>query len=182
MWSLGPITTILYDLTEIDSWGENQSFLELVVSTKKREVLWSSDTFNLGRMMTVSIYWKRNLNVLLGCSYKLHCLWTFCPADEEAKIAQILVIEFTSQTSGIRLREQSFNANCTITNTTGGQFDWISWISCTLVTFFHSNKELECSQNIHSINHPFENLLLLYLQNVIWFKNLENPTISFSDL
>ncbi|KAM3843571.1 transient receptor potential cation channel subfamily V member 6-like [Vipera latastei] len=37
MWSLGPITSILYDLTEIDSWGENQSFLELVVSTKKRE-------------------------------------------------------------------------------------------------------------------------------------------------
>uniref|UniRef100_A0A8C6XGK4 Ion transport domain-containing protein n=1 Tax=Naja naja TaxID=35670 RepID=A0A8C6XGK4_NAJNA len=37
MWSLGPITTILYDLTEIDSWGEDQSFLELVVSTKKRE-------------------------------------------------------------------------------------------------------------------------------------------------
>ncbi|XP_063152743.1 transient receptor potential cation channel subfamily V member 5 [Candoia aspera] len=37
MWSLGPTTTILYDLTEIDSWGEDQSFLELVVSTKKRE-------------------------------------------------------------------------------------------------------------------------------------------------
>ncbi|XP_007441065.1 transient receptor potential cation channel subfamily V member 6-like, partial [Python bivittatus] len=37
MWSLGPITTILYDLTEIDSWGEDQSFLELVVSTKKKE-------------------------------------------------------------------------------------------------------------------------------------------------
>lgn len=55
MWSLGPITTILYDLTEIDSWGEDQSFLELVVSTKKREVLWSSDTFNLCRMMTASI-------------------------------------------------------------------------------------------------------------------------------
>ncbi|KAH0628530.1 hypothetical protein JD844_009843 [Phrynosoma platyrhinos] len=37
LWSFGPITTIFYDLTEIDSWGEEQPFLELVVSTKRRE-------------------------------------------------------------------------------------------------------------------------------------------------
>ncbi|XP_042308219.1 transient receptor potential cation channel subfamily V member 6-like [Sceloporus undulatus] len=37
LWSFGPITTIFYDLTEIDSWGEDQPFLELIVSTKKRE-------------------------------------------------------------------------------------------------------------------------------------------------
>nr|XP_003226604.1 PREDICTED: transient receptor potential cation channel subfamily V member 5 [Anolis carolinensis] len=37
LWSFGPITTVFYDLTEIDSWGEEQPFLELVVSTKKRE-------------------------------------------------------------------------------------------------------------------------------------------------
>nr|XP_056704467.1 transient receptor potential cation channel subfamily V member 6-like [Euleptes europaea] len=37
LWSFGPVTTILYDLTEIDSWGEDQPFLELVVSTKRRE-------------------------------------------------------------------------------------------------------------------------------------------------
>uniref|UniRef100_A0A6J0V4Q0 Transient receptor potential cation channel subfamily V member 5 n=1 Tax=Pogona vitticeps TaxID=103695 RepID=A0A6J0V4Q0_9SAUR len=37
LWSFGPINTILYDLTEIDSWGEDEPFLELIVSTKKRE-------------------------------------------------------------------------------------------------------------------------------------------------
>ncbi|NWJ00457.1 TRPV6 protein, partial [Crypturellus undulatus] len=37
LWSFGPFTTVLYDLTEIDSWAEDQSFLELIVSTKKRE-------------------------------------------------------------------------------------------------------------------------------------------------
>ncbi|XP_026516030.1 transient receptor potential cation channel subfamily V member 6-like [Terrapene carolina triunguis] len=37
LWTFGPMTSVLYDLTEIDSWGEDQSFLELVVSTKKRE-------------------------------------------------------------------------------------------------------------------------------------------------
>ncbi|NXC12347.1 TRPV5 protein, partial [Corythaeola cristata] len=37
LWSFGPLITVLYDLTEIDSWAEDQSFLELIVSTKKRE-------------------------------------------------------------------------------------------------------------------------------------------------
>lgn len=45
LWSFGPLTTVLYDLTEIDSWAEDQSFLELIVSTKKREVLWPPRVF-----------------------------------------------------------------------------------------------------------------------------------------
>lgn len=39
-WTYGPLTSTLYDLTEIDSSGEGdeQSLLELIVTTKKREV------------------------------------------------------------------------------------------------------------------------------------------------
>ncbi|XP_072280058.1 transient receptor potential cation channel subfamily V member 5 [Pyxicephalus adspersus] len=36
-WSFGPINSVLYDLSGIDSRGEDQSVLELVVSSKKRE-------------------------------------------------------------------------------------------------------------------------------------------------
>lgn len=37
-WTYGPLTSTLYDLTEIDSSGDDQSLLELIVTTKKREV------------------------------------------------------------------------------------------------------------------------------------------------
>lgn len=39
-WTFGPLVSTLYDLTEIDSWGDDQSLLELIVTTKKREVYW----------------------------------------------------------------------------------------------------------------------------------------------
>uniref|UniRef100_A0A3B4AYZ0 Ion transport domain-containing protein n=1 Tax=Periophthalmus magnuspinnatus TaxID=409849 RepID=A0A3B4AYZ0_9GOBI len=36
-WSLGPLTSNLYDLTEIDSWADNMSVLELIVGSHQRE-------------------------------------------------------------------------------------------------------------------------------------------------
>ncbi|XP_054637152.1 transient receptor potential cation channel subfamily V member 6 isoform X2 [Dunckerocampus dactyliophorus] len=36
-WSLGPLTSHLYDLTEIDSWADNVSVLELIVGSQQKE-------------------------------------------------------------------------------------------------------------------------------------------------
>uniref|UniRef100_A0A672FT57 Ion transport domain-containing protein n=1 Tax=Salarias fasciatus TaxID=181472 RepID=A0A672FT57_SALFA len=37
-WSLGPLSSHLYDLTEIDSWADSMSVLELIVASHQREV------------------------------------------------------------------------------------------------------------------------------------------------
>ena len=39
-WTCGPLTSTLSDLTEIDSSGAELSLLELIVTSKKREVWW----------------------------------------------------------------------------------------------------------------------------------------------
>ncbi|KAM4580935.1 transient receptor potential cation channel subfamily V member 6 [Odontesthes bonariensis] len=36
-WSLGPLSSHLYDLTEIDSWADNMSVMELIVGSPRRE-------------------------------------------------------------------------------------------------------------------------------------------------
>uniref|UniRef100_A0A4W6D8Q8 Transient receptor potential cation channel, subfamily V, member 6 n=1 Tax=Lates calcarifer TaxID=8187 RepID=A0A4W6D8Q8_LATCA len=36
-WSLGPLTSNLYDLTEIDSWADDMSVLEIIVGSHRRE-------------------------------------------------------------------------------------------------------------------------------------------------
>ncbi|KAL8202726.1 UNVERIFIED_CONTAM: Transient receptor putative cation channel subfamily V member 6, partial [Gekko kuhli] len=81
LWSLGPVTTILYDLTEIDSWGEDQPFLELVVSTKRREARHILDMTPVKEL--VSLKWNtygRPYFCFLGLFYILYmiCFTTCC--------------------------------------------------------------------------------------------------------
>ncbi|TDH11694.1 hypothetical protein EPR50_G00063330 [Perca flavescens] len=46
-WSLGPLTSNLYDLTEIDSWADDMSVLELIVGGHKREESYVTHEDNL---------------------------------------------------------------------------------------------------------------------------------------
>ncbi|XP_067881879.1 transient receptor potential cation channel subfamily V member 5-like [Heterodontus francisci] len=56
-WTFGPITNCLYNLSEIDSWGEDYSVLELVVSSKKDEALRILDLAPLQRL--ISLKWNK---------------------------------------------------------------------------------------------------------------------------
>ncbi|XP_062984552.1 transient receptor potential cation channel subfamily V member 5 [Elgaria multicarinata webbii] len=80
LWSFGPMTTILYDLTEIDSWGEEQPFLELVVSTKRREARQILDMTPVKEL--VSLKWRtcgRPYFCFLALFYVLYIIcFTMC--------------------------------------------------------------------------------------------------------
>ncbi|XP_072106413.1 transient receptor potential cation channel subfamily V member 5-like, partial [Mobula birostris] len=56
-WTFGPVTNCLYNLSEIDSWGEDNSVLELVVASKRTEALSILELPPLKQL--ISLKWNR---------------------------------------------------------------------------------------------------------------------------
>ncbi|XP_055979997.1 transient receptor potential cation channel subfamily V member 6 [Sorex fumeus] len=79
-WTYGPLSSTLYDLTEIDSSGDEPSLLELIVTTKKREARQILDQTPVKEL--VSLKWKRYGRpyfCVLGAVYLLYIVcFTVC--------------------------------------------------------------------------------------------------------
>ncbi|XP_032070005.1 transient receptor potential cation channel subfamily V member 6-like [Thamnophis elegans] len=80
LWTFGSLTSTLYDLTEIDSWGDDQSLLELIVTTKKKEARRILDLTPVNEL--VSLKWNkygRPYFCILALFYVLYMIcFTMC--------------------------------------------------------------------------------------------------------
>ncbi|KAF6276313.1 transient receptor potential cation channel subfamily V member 6 [Rhinolophus ferrumequinum] len=118
--TFGLVTYTLYDLTEIDSSGEEPSLLELIVTTKKREARQILDQTPLKEL--VSLKWKRYGRpyfCLLGALYVLYIIcFTMCciyrplkprtdnrtqPRDNTLLQQKLLQEAYVTRQDGVRL-------------------------------------------------------------------------------
>lgn len=79
-WSLGPLSSHLYDLTEIDSWADNMSVLEVIVGSQKREARGILEVTPVRQLVSLkwNLYGKHYLRLLLFLYLLYIVTFTLC--------------------------------------------------------------------------------------------------------
>ncbi|XP_040900120.1 transient receptor potential cation channel subfamily V member 6 [Toxotes jaculatrix] len=79
-WSLGPLTSNLYELTEIDSWADNMSVLELIVSSHQREARSILEVTPVRQLVSLkwNLYGKHYFRLLLFLYLLYIVIFTLC--------------------------------------------------------------------------------------------------------
>ncbi|TMS11284.1 Transient receptor potential cation channel subfamily V member 5 [Larimichthys crocea] len=88
-WSLGPLTSNLYDLTEIDSWADNMSVLELIVGSHQREARGILEVTPVRQLVSLkwNLYGKHYFRLLLLLYLLYIGTFTLCCAYRPLKDA-----------------------------------------------------------------------------------------------
>ncbi|XP_030639337.1 transient receptor potential cation channel subfamily V member 6 [Chanos chanos] len=120
-WSLGTLNSNLYDLTEIDSWGDNLSVLELIVASPKREARRILEVTPVRQLVSLkwNLYGKHYFRLLLFLyllyigTFTLCCVfrplkdapenYTTSEADRTVKIQKTLKESYVSYEDYLRL-------------------------------------------------------------------------------
>ncbi|MEQ2244545.1 hypothetical protein ILYODFUR_018168 [Ilyodon furcidens] len=79
-WSLGPLSSHLYDLTEIDSWADSMSVLEVIVSSQKREARGILEVTPVRQLISLkwNLYGKHYFRLLLLLYLLYIVVFTVC--------------------------------------------------------------------------------------------------------
>ncbi|CAG6015164.1 unnamed protein product [Menidia menidia] len=88
-WSLGPLSSHLYDLTEIDSWADNMSVLELIVGSPRREARGILEVTPVRQLVSLkwNLYGKHYFRLLLLLYLLYIGTFTLCCAFRPLKDA-----------------------------------------------------------------------------------------------
>uniref|UniRef100_A0A3P8WZQ6 Transient receptor potential cation channel, subfamily V, member 6 n=1 Tax=Cynoglossus semilaevis TaxID=244447 RepID=A0A3P8WZQ6_CYNSE len=79
-WSLGPLTSSLFDLTEIDSWADDMSVLELIVGSQQREARRLLEVTPVRQLVSLkwNLYGKHYFRLLLFLYLLYIGIFTLC--------------------------------------------------------------------------------------------------------
>ncbi|XP_041708610.2 transient receptor potential cation channel subfamily V member 6-like [Coregonus clupeaformis] len=79
-WNLGPLSSNLYDLTEIDSWANNLSVLELIVGSQRREARRILEVTPVRQLVSLkwNLYGKHYFRLLLLLYVLYIGIFTLC--------------------------------------------------------------------------------------------------------